>query len=156
MSFYTFTYTFTLALLVMPVTNSTSVAQQTATSRPLQCNLQLSAVAFVHFNPVSRPNVRIYLYCWKGRLLKFAFISDSVPKGGAQPQFQTPNYFSKKALKGPIQWITMPTCTYHLIFMFNLLVPQALADIIDENGTMEEQSLNNCRQESCVVSGLFS
>ena len=39
--------------------------------------------------------------------------------------------------------------------MFNLLVPEALADIIDEKGTMEEQSLNNCRQESCVVRTFF-
>ena len=42
-------------------------------------------------------------------------------------------------------------CTCHPIFMFNLLVPEALADIIDEKCTMEEQLLNNCRQESCVV-----
>ena len=75
-------------------------------------------------------------------------ISDSVPKGGAQTQFQTPNQFPKKALKGAIQGITVPTvqCTCHPIFMFNLLVPEALADIIDEKCTMGEQSLNNCRR----------
>ena len=45
-------------------------------------------------------------------------------------------------------------CTFMTtVFTFN--TARATADILDEKGTMEEQSLNNCRQESCFVKIFF-
>ena len=110
--------------------------------------LSSSFCPFQPCQPTKREDLFVLL---EGKTPKISFhIWLSAKRRGSTP-IPDSKLVSKKCFKGPIQWITVPTCTYHLIFMFNLLVPEALADIIDEKGTMGEQSLNNCRQESCVV-----
>ena len=115
--------------------------------------LSSSFCPFQPRQPTKREDLFVLL---KGKTPKIGFhLWLSAKRMGSTP-ISDSKLVSKKGFKGLIQWITVPTCTCYLIFMFNLLVPEALADNIDEKGTMEEQSLNNCRQESCVVSGLFS
>ena len=114
--------------------------------------LSSSFCPFQPRQPTKREDLFVLL---KGKTPKIGFHLWLSAKRRGSTSISDSKLVSKKGFKGLIQWITVPTCTCYLIFMFNLLVPEALADNIDEKGTMEEQSLNNCRQESCVVKTFF-